>query len=132
MIELPITSLFAALLALLLIGLSMRVGVLRYQKKIWLLDGGDNTLARATRVQGNFVEYVPIALLLIALLELASAPSLLLWCLGAGLLLSRLTHALGLSINERSIARGLGANGTFLVMLISASWLLWRYLLQIF
>ena len=132
MIELPITSIVAALLSLLLIVLSMRVGVIRYQKKIWLSDGGDKTLTRAVRAQGNFVEYVPIALFLIALLELASAPSLLLWCLGAGLLVARLTHALGLSINERSIARGLGANGTFLVMLISASWLLWRYLFQIF
>ena len=128
MIELPITSIVAALLSLLLIVLSMRVGVIRYQKKIWLSDGGDKTLTRAVRAQGNFVEYVPVALFLIALIELANAPSILVGCLGAGLLLSRLTHALGLSIDERSIARGLGANGTFLVMLISAGWLLWRYL----
>ncbi|MDC0003294.1 MAPEG family protein [Porticoccaceae bacterium] len=132
MIEIPITSIFAAILSLLLIVLSVRVGIVRYHKKIWLLDGGDEKLTRTLRVQGNFIEYVPISITLLALVELGGASSMLVWGLGAGLLLSRLTHAIGLSLNERSIGRGLGANGTFLVILVSAGWLLSHNLPLIF
>lgn len=124
MIEIPITPVFAAILSLLLIVLSVRVGIVRYHKKIWLLDGGDEVLTRTLRVQGNFIEYVPIALVLLALVEMAGASTILVWGLGLGLLLSRLVHAMGLTSNARSIGRGLGALGTFLVILIAAVWLL--------
>ena len=124
---LPITSIAAALLALFLIPLSMRVGILRYRKKIWLLDGGDPELTRRIRVQANFVEYVPIALVLMALVEFGGASAALLWSLGGLLVVSRVVHAVSLSRSETGIGRGLGANGTFLVLLVSAGWLLWHY-----
>ena len=98
-VELPITSIFAAIFGLMLIALSIRVGVFRFQEKIWLLDGGNDELTRRIRVQGNFTEYVPIALLLIALVELGGASTGLVWGLGTTLLAARLTHAIGLSLN---------------------------------
>ena len=60
----PITTIFTGLLALMLVGVSIRVSVLRARKKIDFFDGGDKELGRAIRVQGNFVEYVPMALVL--------------------------------------------------------------------
>ena len=124
--ELPITSIFAAIFALMLVPLSMRVGILRFREKIWLLDGGNEELTRRMRVHGNFIEYVPLALLLLALVELGGASSGLVWGLGSALLAARLTHAIGLSLSPTSLGRGIGANGTFAVLLVSAGWLLYH------
>ena len=124
--ELPIISTVAAFHGLLLIILSMRVGIVRFRKKIWLLDGEDKELTRTLRVQGNFTEYVPMALLLLALLEISGASGATLWALSALLICSRLVHAFSLSRSTRSIGRGLGANGTFLVLAASSVLLLWR------
>ena len=65
-----IVLLYAALLGLILIYLSYRVVSYRVKYKIGIGDGGNTKLARAIRVQGNFVEYVPVALLLIFFVEL--------------------------------------------------------------
>ena len=47
--------------------LSMRMISNRVRARVNLLDGGDEALTRAMRVHGNFAEYVPFALLLMAL-----------------------------------------------------------------
>lgn len=65
----PVTAIFTGLLALMLVGISVRVTILRAKKKIDLFDGGDPELGRALRVQGNFIEYVPMALALMGLVE---------------------------------------------------------------
>ena len=67
-----IVLLYAALLGLILVYLSYRVVSYRVKYKVGIGDGGNTKLARAIRVQGNFVEYVPIALLLILPLALLS------------------------------------------------------------
>ena len=121
---LPITSILAASFAIFLVPLSMRVGILRAKERIWLLDGGNEELTRRIRAQGNFVEYVPMALLLIALVELGGASRALVWGLGLTLLAARLTHAISLSLDPTAKGRGVGALGTFAVLLVSAGWLL--------
>jgi hypothetical protein len=111
------TALYAALLALLCCALSVRVVRLRLQLKTPLGDGGHPRLQRAIRAHANFVEYVPLGVLVLLLLELqGSAP----WVLhggGALLLLSRLLHAYGLSqTRERLAWRLAGMAGTFTVL----------------
>jgi uncharacterized protein len=120
----PITSVIAALFGILLVFLSLRVGLLRSREKIWFLDGGNEELTRRMRAQGNFTEYVPIALLLIALVELGGGAGGLVWFLGVGLLAARLAHAIGVSMATTSPARSAGTLGTFAVLLVSAGWLL--------
>ncbi len=72
------------------------------------------------RVHANFAEYVPFALLLIALLELNKANSLLLIGLCSALLVGRLVHAYGVSMeNERFAFRVSGMVMTFSVILIA-------------
>ena len=70
------TPLYAALLALLFVRLSLGVIRLRRSEKISLGDGGDGgdrKLMRAQRVHANFAEYVPFALILMALAEAQDA-----------------------------------------------------------
>jgi len=92
----PITTIFSGLLALMLVGISIRVTVLRAKKKIEFFDGGDQQLGRAIRVQGNFVEYVPMALILLGLIEWMGRKPWIVYALGIALVLSRIIHAWGL------------------------------------
>jgi len=92
-----VTPLFAAVAAFMLIWLSYRVVRQRRAKQISVGDANDRILLRAMRAQGNFVEYVPLTLLLMGLAELQGAPLWLVGLLGLALLAGRLLHALGLS-----------------------------------
>jgi uncharacterized membrane protein YecN with MAPEG domain len=97
-ITVPITALYAGLLALLMLVLARNVIRGRYRAKVGLFDGGDEQLGRAIRIHGNFIEYVPIALILMGLVEINGAPAA--WALhawGAVIIASRLVHAYGLA-----------------------------------
>jgi uncharacterized membrane protein YecN with MAPEG domain len=121
-----VTPLYAALCALLLIVLSVRVIRLRRDHKVGLGDGDQPALRRAIRVQGNFTEYVPLALLLLLLLEVShQVPAWALHLLGLLLLAGRLAHALGVSRSGGSGAgRVIGVGCTFAMIIVSAVWLL--------
>lgn len=93
----PITSLFTGALALIFIALAARVVLLRRAMRTGLGHGGHVALERAIRVHGNAAEYVPFALLLMLLFELANGPAWALWLAGCTLLAGRLLHVLGLS-----------------------------------
>lgn len=92
-----ITLLFASLHILLMLVLAIRVVGHRRALKIGIGDGGDTRLARKVRAHANFIEYVPLALLMLALLELGGLGAMWLWALGGTLLLARVLHAAGLS-----------------------------------
>ncbi|MBL4811341.1 MAG: MAPEG family protein [Rhodobacteraceae bacterium] len=115
-----ITAGFAAILGLIMIFLSGYVSALRAKSGTSIGDGGDMALLERMRRHGNFVEVVPMALLLMALAEAgAAAPS---WTYASGLLLlvGRIIHPIGLSaVNSKSILRGLGSLATIISMLIS-------------
>jgi hypothetical protein len=61
----PVFFVCAGLLGLLAVSLTVSVGRLRMQKKIYLGDGGDAEMLSAIRAHGNFMEYVPLCLALI-------------------------------------------------------------------
>lgn len=96
----PITALYAGLLGLLLLVLSVRVIASRRSKRVEIGDGGDKLVLRRMRAQANFVEYVPMTLLLMALAENLAAPKLGLHAAGLTLLIGRLLHPV-------AIARGI-------------------------
>jgi uncharacterized protein len=123
-----VTPLYAGLLALFYLVLSARVISRRRGAKISLGDGGDAQLQRRARAHGNFAEYAPFALLLIALLEIGgTTPSWLLHALGLGLLVGRLLHGIALSFTEHWFpGRFFGVILTFLVLLVAGVLLLWR------
>ncbi len=95
---LVVTSVFASVLALMFIKLSMSVIGFRRKNKVAIGDGGVAELERAIRAHGNFAEYVPLGLFLIGALELNDAPLELVAPLGVLLVVGRYFHAKG--INE--------------------------------
>ena len=126
----PRISLFiAALHALLYLALAVRVVLQRRAKRVGVGSGGDQALALRVRVHANFGEYVPLALVLLALLELCASPSPLVWSCGLGLLVARLLHAIGLGGSPGySFGRFAGTLLTFLLLLVMALAGLWQML----
>ncbi len=95
-----ISSLYAAMLALLIVWLSLRVIKLRRINKVRFGDGGNTALQAAIRAQGNAIEYIPISLILLILLELSGAHSALIHLGGIAVLVGRLIHARGLLVES--------------------------------
>jgi uncharacterized membrane protein YecN with MAPEG domain len=122
MIILPITLTIAAAGAVLLIWLAARVSRLRRGYKISVGDGGNEALLRRIRAHGNYVENMPIALLLLALLELAGGDSRILWAAGILFILSRIVHAFGMDQTSPSRLRVLGMMGSTLALVILAAY----------
>lgn len=92
-----VTPIYAALCGLLLILLSHRVILQRKRLDVALGDDGEPRIRRAMRVQANFVEYAPVALILLALAELQGHAFWLLHGLGLLLVGGRLLHAFGVA-----------------------------------
>lgn len=92
-----VTSLYAAALAVLVVGLLLRVVLLRWRFQVGIGAGERHELGRAIRAHGNAVETIPLALLLMLLVELGPSSSAALHGAGATLLVARGAHALGLS-----------------------------------
>lgn len=123
-----VTPLYAGLLALMYVGLGLRVVQFR-QRGIPLGDGGDPKMLRVIRGHANFGEYVPLALLLMVILELSRFSIYLLHGLGIALVVSRLLHGYALSFTPRfRFGRVWGATITFVVLLIEAVLCLWQAL----
>lgn len=113
----PITVLYAAIFGLMLMVLSGRLPIARRKFRIGIGTGGNAELARMIRVQGNFTEYVPMALLLMLLNEMNAPHAMLLHASGIALLLGRLIHALGLGSNAgTSFGRFWGTTLTWTVI----------------
>jgi hypothetical protein len=116
-----ITAIYASLLAVLYIVLSYRVAQRRIRLKVGLGTGQNVELERAVRIHGNFGEYVPFALLLLALFESGGGAAWAVHGAGAGLLIARVLHALGLTQSSgRSPGRFSGVIATWLIMLALA------------
>jgi uncharacterized membrane protein YecN with MAPEG domain len=120
---LPITAIYAGLLGLIGLVLAAGSGWIRSKTGVSLGDGGHPEQLVAVRRHGNFAEWVPMALILIATLELNDVPAAAIHSLGAALVLARIAHPLGLDIvDQSSAARGIGAGLTALVVLVASIW----------
>jgi len=78
-----IVPIYAALLALLFVGLSVRTLRLRRALRIAVGDAGNPVMLRAMRVHANFAEYVPVTVLVLYFAESAGAAPLLVHALRA-------------------------------------------------
>jgi len=111
----PVTLLYAGILGLLAVLLANLVLYVRLRATTQPNWRADATM----RVQANFVENVPLALILLFLLEQAGAATVALHGLGSGLVACRLFHAWGMSRNAgANYPRLIGAQGTFLLLSI--------------
>ncbi len=79
------------------------------------------------RRHGNFAENIPMALVLMAIVEANGGGAIFLHVIGVVLVLSRIAHPIGLqhdSINHP--LRAVGAGGTILSMIVLAGMALWQ------
>ena len=109
-----ITSIITSILTIIFIKLSFAVIALRRKNQVGLGSGGHDDLERAIRAQGNFAEYVPFGIILIACLELNGAPWWLVAIPGIALIVGRLIHAKGIQMPPPDFSkRVLGMKFTF-------------------
>jgi uncharacterized membrane protein YecN with MAPEG domain len=125
--SLTITGLYAGLLAIVMVVLLGMVGRLRGEKKVSLGDNNDRDLIIANRRHMNFVECVPLALILLAVVEANGAPRGWVHALGIVLLVSRLIHPFGIKVDSASVWRTVGAGGTVLMILATAITAIWQF-----
>lgn len=124
-----ITGLYAALATFLVLVLTVRVIAYRRAHSIGLGDGNDGELRKRIRAHGNALEYLPLGLLLLLLLEQEQTSPLLLHVFGIVLILARLAHAWGVSRHSGvSPGRMTGVILTFIVLLVMALMLLWQWI----
>jgi hypothetical protein len=125
MIALPVTSIVAATLAIVMFPLTLQVSMRRLALgSVVFGDADDDTLRRRIRAFGNFIEYAPTCLVLLALMEAQGAHSLWLWIAGGLLLAGRIIHALGMLFAKSPAARGIAMMMTYGAFLVPAVWLL--------
>ena len=88
---------------------------------VYLGDGGDPGLLRALRGQANFVEYVPLALLLLLIIELSRLSLYIVHALGIALVIARLLHGYAMGFRaEFRFGRLWGAVMTFAILIVEA------------
>ena len=92
-----ITGLYAGVLALIYMLMAINVMINRYKFKVGIGDGEQRPLAKAIRIHGNFAEYIPFILVLMAIYELNGGDSTLLHGCGIALAVGRVLHAIGIS-----------------------------------
>lgn len=126
---LTITPLYVALAAIVLLVLTVRVILLRRRLAIGLGTGGDAELEKAVRGHGNFTEYAPIGLIVLASAELSGAAGAWIHAIGILLIGGRLLHAWGLSQSRgRSIGRSTGIVLTVTALVVGIGVNLTRFL----
>ncbi len=115
--HLAAVALYTGLLAPVAIWLAFRIGMVRGQEKITMGDGGNPRVVRAMRGHANFIENVPLALIILLLLALLSAPIYAIHIAGVVLTIGRIAHAWHFTHDDAaSWQRGLGAMTSVLVI----------------
>jgi uncharacterized membrane protein YecN with MAPEG domain len=125
-VTLTYTLMFAVAFALINLWLAFRTGKVRLGANVSVGDGGNPLLAARMRAHANFLEYVPLALILIGLIEMRVGPSQILFGLGIALVLARVAHAFGM---ERPVPNPFRAGGILVTFLVTIALIVWGALL---
>jgi len=126
--SLPITALYAGILMIFALALSFKAGGFRGKTGVSVLFGEpvNMDLAERVRVHQNFLEYVPMAIILMGIIELNGGNATFLHVFGVVLIISRIAHAIGLRHdNMGHPGRVIGAGGTALISVVAALYALW-------
>src|ERR1700679_2125746 len=96
-----VSPLYVGIAALMIVVLALLVSRERGKQGLPLGDNGQTALLQAIRAHGNFAEFVPLALLVIVVLEAVGESRYLIHALGIALILGRVLHAWGLLSSPR-------------------------------
>ena len=111
-----ITAFYAAQLVAVLIFLTTRIGVKRAITRVSILDGGNKEVAVEMRRHGNFVEHVPLLIVLMAIIEINGGNPVFLHVVGITLVICRIAHPIGLHYDQvQTPLRMVGSVGTGLI-----------------
>jgi uncharacterized membrane protein YecN with MAPEG domain len=127
-IPIPFTLLYGGANAFLTAALGMNVSRMRGRDKVFVGDGGSAEMNRAIRAHGNNAEWVPLAIVLLLLLELAGVSATALHVFGGGLLFARVAHAHGALAKAPTTV--VGALLTYLVTFGMAGYAVYLYFVQ--
>lgn len=115
----PITAFYACLLAAFYLFLAIMVIRQRFKSNVSLGHGEEKHMLQAMRAHGNFVEYVPFALLLMMMAEMNGAQHLVLHVCGWWLIAARFLHAHGVRFHfGPNWQRLVGMLSTFLILIL--------------
>lgn len=127
---LPVTLTYVALLGLVFTILSFGVALYRRNSRISGGDGGDKTLRHRMRGHGNFTEYMPYCLILLAGLELTGYPLWVLHAMGIALVIARLMHGWAFWQEKQIfIGRFIGASTTLFFIPVASVMILVKLVL---
>ena len=119
--SMPITMLYAGIMAIFVVLLQANVIRLRLSSSVSLGDGGNKALERAGRAHGNAIENVPLTLIMMGIIEMAGAPGEAVQVFGIALVAGRLLHAIGIQREpDANILRVLGAALNMLILVSTA------------
>jgi len=114
-----ITLLYASLLSVLAVSLAFKTGLLRGKTNTMLGEGDAPGMLQSIRAFGNLIEYAPLAIIMLGLLEMQDINSWQLHLLGSTFFVSRILHAYGMAISRESTPyRLVGIFGTWLIILV--------------
>lgn len=114
---LPITLTIAGAAAIVNIWLAIRVVTIRVKAKVLIGDGGNTLLLARMRAQLNYMEYTPLVLILIGLIEFARGTHIWLWAAGIVYIIGRILHPFGLDKQTPNPLRAAGILTTWIVLI---------------
>ena len=126
--SMPITLMYASIFAFFALVLSFRAGSFRGKSGISVLFGDPTNMELAERVRAhqNFLEYVPILIIVMGAIEINGGSDMFLYVTGDLLFVARIAHAMGLKHdNMAHKGRLIGAAGTALITLVVAGYGVW-------
>lgn len=115
----PIVAFYAGLSGLIAMVLAINVARTRVANRVSFGTGDNPDLERRVRAHGNFIENVPLILLLLLLLALGGVSAWWLHALGIALVVARLAHAYGLLAAQQA-GRSLGITLTWIVLAVAS------------
>lgn len=119
---LPITLTIAGAAAIVNIWLALRIVTLRIKAKVLIGDGGNALLATRMRAQLNYMEYTPLVLILLGLIEFARGTQTWLWAAGIIYIIGRILHPFGMDKQTPNPLRAAGILTTWIVLLALAGY----------
>ena len=126
--SIPITLMYASVFAIFALVLSFFAGSARGKSGISIGVGepANMELLQKVRVHQNFLEYVPMILIVMGGIEAIGGSSMFLYVVGDLLIIARIAHAVGLKHDKmNTMGRLIGAGGTALITVVVGVYGLW-------